>query len=41
MYKIEINDETTLEGLIESFKNLRECNIEGYVEIDGMPISFK
>lgn len=35
MYKIEFYDDTTLESLLESFKNLKYCGIEGYVEIDG------
>ena len=34
MYKIEVNNDTTLEGLLESFKNLKECGIERYVEIE-------
>lgn len=38
MYKIEVNNDTTLEGLLESFKNLKECGIEGYVEIEGTEI---
>ena len=38
MYKIEFNNDTTLEGLLESFKNLKDCGINGYVEIDGVKI---
>lgn len=38
MYKIEFYDDTTLESLLESFKNLKYCGIEGYVEIDGKKI---
>lgn len=33
MYKIEINEETTLDGLLESFKNLKNCGIKCYVVI--------
>lgn len=25
MYKIEFSNDTTLEGLLESFKNLKDC----------------
>ena len=28
MYKIEFNDEMTIEGIIESFKNLEDAEIE-------------
>lgn len=38
MYKIEIYDDSTLEGLLESFKNLNECGIEGFIEINGIKI---
>ena len=38
MYKLEIYDDTTLEGLLESFKNLKEAGIEGYIEIDGLTL---
>lgn len=38
MYKIEFNDEMTIEGIIESFKNLKDAEIESYIEIDGMKI---
>ncbi len=35
MYKIEFNEETTLEGILESFKNLKEAKIKCYIEING------
>ena len=38
MYKIEFNDEMTIEGIIESFKNLEDAEIESYIEIDGVKI---
>lgn len=38
MYKIEINDDTTLEGLLTSFENLKDAGIRGYVEINGEKI---
>ena len=38
MYKIEFNDETTLEGVLESFKNLKEAEIKSYIEINGEKI---
>lgn len=38
MYKIEINEETTLDGLLESFKNLKNCGINCYVVIDQTKI---
>ena len=38
MYKLEIYDDTTLEGLLESFKNLKDAGIEGYIEIDGLTL---
>ena len=38
MYKIEYNEETTLEGLLESFKILKETGIRAYVEIDSIKI---
>ena len=36
MYKIEFNDEMTLEGILESFKNLKEAEMKAYIEIDGI-----
>lgn len=41
MYKIEFNDEMTIEGIIESFKNLEDAEIESYIEIDGVKILWK
>lgn len=38
MYKIEIYDDSTLDGVLESFKNLNECGIEGFIEINGIKI---
>ncbi len=38
MYKIEFNDEMTLEGILESFKNLKEAEMKAYIEIDGIRI---
>lgn len=38
MYKIEYNEETTLDGLLESFKILKNTGITAYVEIDGLKI---
>lgn len=35
MYKIEFNEETTLDGVFESFKNLKEAKIKCYIEING------
>ena len=33
LYRIEFNKETTLDGLLESFKNLKNCGINCYVTI--------
>lgn len=38
MYKIEFNNEMTIDGVIESFRNLKEAGIESYIEIDGRKI---
>ena len=38
MYKIEFNDDMTLNGIIESFNNLQEVEIESFIEIDGVNI---
>lgn len=38
MYKIDIYDDSTLDGVLESFKNLNECGIEGFIEINGIKI---
>lgn len=38
MYEIEFNDEMTIKGIIESFKNLKDAEIESYIEIDGVKI---
>ena len=38
MYKIEFNEEMTIEGILESFKNLKEAELEAYIEIDGVKI---
>lgn len=38
MYKIEINNDTTLKGLLRSFENLKDASIRGYVEINGEKI---
>ena len=40
MYEIEINDDTTLTGLLQSFENLKDANIEGYVKINGEKIYY-
>ncbi|MBR5369731.1 MAG: hypothetical protein IK137_00330 [Bacilli bacterium] len=41
MYKIEFNEEMTLEGILDSFKNLKEAEIEAYIEINGIRICSK
>lgn len=33
LYRIEFNEETTLDGLLESFKNLKNCGINCFVVI--------
>lgn len=38
MYKIEFNDQMTIEGIITSFKNLQDAEVESYIEIDGVKI---
>lgn len=38
MYKIELYEDSTLEGILESFKNLNECGIESFIEINGIKI---
>lgn len=38
MYEIEFNDEMTIDGIIESFKNLEDAGIESYIKIDGVKI---
>lgn len=40
MYEIEINDDTTLTGLLQSFENLKDANIEGYIKINGEKIYY-
>ncbi len=37
-YKIEFNDDMTLNGIIDSFNNLQEAGIESFIEIDGVKI---
>jgi len=39
MYKIEFNEEMTLEGILDSFDNLKEAEIDAYIEINGIRIS--
>ena len=38
MYNIEVYEDTTLEGLLSSFKNLSEAGIVGCVKINGVTI---
>lgn len=40
MYKIEFNEEMTVEGILSSFKNLTEAKIESYIDIDGVRINW-
>ena len=37
-YKIEIYAESTIEGIIESFKNLKNVGMQGYIEIENKKI---
>ena len=37
-YKIEIYAESTIEGIIESFKNLKDVGMQGYIEIENKKI---
>ena len=34
-YKVDFNELMTREGLMESFKNLKEVGLDGYIEVDG------
>jgi len=38
MYKIEFNDEMTIEGILSSFNNLSEIDILSYIDINGVVI---
>lgn len=38
MYKIEFNDEMTIEGVLSSFNNLNEIGIVSYIDINGVII---
>lgn len=38
MFEIEFNNETTIEGIISSYKNLKEAEIESYIIINGVKI---
>lgn len=38
MYKIEFNEDMTLEGILESFDNLKAAEIDAYIEINGIKI---
>ena len=38
MYKIEFNDEMTIEGILSSFNNLNEIDILSYIDINGVVI---
>lgn len=40
-YKIEIYAESTIEGIIESFKNLKDVGMQGYIEIENKKIQKK
>ena len=40
MYKIEFNDEMTIEGILSSFNNLSEVGIVACIDINGVIISW-
>ena len=38
MYKIEFNEQMTINGILESFKNIKEAGEQAFIEINGVRI---